>query len=84
MILDPYCSVPISGINEEKCSPSSDIPSVEGGESVSDAIIGGIIAVVIVLIIAMTISFITMVLLVLRNCRRGVSLKNSDKKYVKD
>ena len=84
MTLDPHCSVPISGINEEKCSPSSDIPSVEGGESVSDAIIGGIVAVVIVLIIAMTISFITVVLLVLRNCRRGVSLKNSDKKYVKD
>ena len=72
MTLDPHCSVPISGINEEKCSPSSDIPSVEGGESVSDAIIGGVVAVVIVLIIAVV---TIMVLLVLSNCQRGVSLK---------
>ena len=41
------------------------------------AIIGGVVA--IVLIIAVTITVIVIVVLVMKNCRRGMSIKNTEK-----
>ena len=94
MSLDSSCAVAISSLNEPECSPShtptaispsTDMPAVERSSDeepaqVSDAIIGGVVAVVIALII--TIAVITIIILVLRNRHGEVSPKNiSDKKY---
>ncbi|CAI8048273.1 Netrin receptor DCC [Geodia barretti] len=92
MTLDSHCSVAISSLSQPpQCSPSStptatsspstDMPPVERSSDeepaqVYDAIIGGIVAVV--LIVAITIAVITIVFLVLKERRGGASLRSSN------
>ena len=93
MTVDSHCSVAISSLSQPpQCSPSStptatsspstdmapvDRSSDEEPAQVSNAIIGGIVAVV--LIIAITIAVITIVFLVLKERRGGASLMSSNK-----
>ena len=91
MSLDSSCAVAISSLNEPECSPShtptaispsTDMPAVEKSSDqepaqVSDALIGGIVAVVIVLTITLLCHYYSR-----RNRRGEVSPKNnSDRKY---
>ena len=74
MTVDSECSVAISSLSERECDTTSSTSSSSSSDNV--AIIGGTVAVVIVLIVA--IAFVIVVALVLKNCRRNVSIKKAE------
>ena len=77
MTVDPHCSVAISSRIEPECSLSVDDSVKEDGQISGNtpAIVGGVVAVAIVLIITIAIVF-----LILKIHKGGVK-KNPGKKY---
>ena len=80
MTVDPDYTVAISSsLSEGECFPNVADSDV-GGNTI--AIIAGLVIAIIVLITSITIAVVVIVVFVLKNHRRELSLKKSDKEVI--